>query len=169
MQKRGRITVVGLGAGSVEQVTLGVWRRLKEAKHLYLRTAEHPVADELIAEHLSFESFDAAYEAHPDFTSVYREITDTLLSLAVAGNDVVYAVPGHPAVAEQTVVMLRQQSKEQDVLYEELGGESFLEQAFSTLQFDPVDGFQLFDAMSLPQGQFNVAIHSIITQVYDSF
>src|SRR5690606_11581351 len=128
----------------VEQVTLGVWRRLKEAKHLYLRTAEHPIASVLETEGISFESFDAVYEAHDDFSSVYAAITEQILSLAASGVEVVYGVPGHPAVAEKTVFELRLQCKKQSIPYEELGGESFLEQAFSKLGFDPVEGFQLF-------------------------
>lgn len=38
----GNITVVGLGAGDMDQLTLGVHKLLKKAEALYVRTKDHP-------------------------------------------------------------------------------------------------------------------------------
>ena len=44
------ITVLGLGAGDAGQLPLNVYRRLRSASSLYLRTGEHPVVRELLDE-----------------------------------------------------------------------------------------------------------------------
>ena len=36
------LTVVGLGSGDADQLTLGVWRRLQPAERVFVRTAQHP-------------------------------------------------------------------------------------------------------------------------------
>ena len=37
------IEILGLGAGDLEQLPLGVYKKLMKASHVYLRTKEHPV------------------------------------------------------------------------------------------------------------------------------
>lgn len=165
----GKITIVGLGSGQIEQMTLGVWKRLKEAEHIYLRTSDHPVSALLQEENIHFESFDSVYERFPDFDSVYEAIAERLLELAVSGKELLYAVPGHPAVAEKTVKMIRQRCRERQITYEEYGGESFIDQAFTKLGFDPVEGFQLLDAFQVQGKLIQPTMHTIITQVYDTF
>lgn len=49
----GKITVVGLGAGDIDQLTLGVYKQLKQAKEVYMRTQDHPLTAELMQEVLS--------------------------------------------------------------------------------------------------------------------
>lgn len=51
------ITIVGLGNHSLEDMTLGVYRYLKEQSLIYARTLEHPVINELQDE-VRFEGFD---------------------------------------------------------------------------------------------------------------
>ena len=53
-----------------------------------------------------FATFDHLYEAHDDFESVYRAIAESLLREAASGVSLVYAVPGHPMVAERSVRLL---------------------------------------------------------------
>lgn len=43
----GKITVVGLGAGDMNQLTLGVYKRLTQAEVLYVRTKDHPLIEDL--------------------------------------------------------------------------------------------------------------------------
>ena len=75
-----QLTIIGLGAGDFEQLPIGVYRKLKQAKKICVRTKEHAVLDELENEGIQFESFDAIYEKHDDFLPVYEEIVATLLS-----------------------------------------------------------------------------------------
>ncbi|BBP86496.1 hypothetical protein BsIDN1_01140 [Bacillus safensis] len=46
----GKITVVGLGAGDMDQLTLGVYKQLKQAKEVFMRTQDHPLTAELMQE-----------------------------------------------------------------------------------------------------------------------
>lgn len=162
------ITVLGLGAGDLEQLPLGVYRTLLKAERLYVRTAEHPVLQELSTEGISYESFDAIYEKHDTFEAVYKEIVETLISLAENG-PLFYAVPGHPLVAEQTVQWLVDAEKEGRIKLEIVGGQSFLDPIFNALRIDPIEGFQLLDGTMLKRDDIQMSQHVLIAQVYDSY
>jgi tetrapyrrole methylase family protein/MazG family protein len=162
------ITIVGLGAGEAEQLTLGVYRKLKSAKHLFLRTKEHPVVKNLEEEGIQYTSFDDVYESRDTFEKVYETIAETLLQEAKE-QDVVYAVPGHPLVAERTVQILLQKGEENGVGVSVEGGQSFLDPMFASLRIDPIEGFQLVDATSFQKQQLSLRQHIIFCQVYDAF
>src|SRR5690606_40714553 len=57
----------------------------------------------------------------------------------------VYAVPGHPMVAEQTVQLLLKQAEQEGVTVDIVGGISFLDGLFARLKMDPIEGFALLD------------------------
>lgn len=170
----GQITVVGLGSGDENQLTLGIWKKLQTAKHVYLRTNRHPVV-KLLDEHgIAYETFDGLYESKSSFPEVYDAIADTLLAkakelAAESEAGIVYAVPGHPMVAESTVQLLRKRCSSHGIELAVLGGESFLDEAFVRLGFDPIEGFQLLDASSLKRSLLQPELHTVIAQVYDVF
>ncbi|WP_094702202.1 nucleoside triphosphate pyrophosphohydrolase [Brevibacillus laterosporus] len=161
------IYVVGLGAGNLDQMPLGMYKRLKQTKHLYVRTADHPVLDQLAEEGLTYTSFDSIYEKHDSFEQVYQEIAGQLLSKVKAEGEVTYAVPGHPLVAERTVQLLLSHAVEEQVEVKILGGQSFLDPLFARLAIDPIEGFTLLDATSMTADQVNPGLHTVIAQVYD--
>lgn len=163
------IIVVGLGAGDLNQLPFGVYKRLKEAKTIFLRTKEHPVIQELEKEGIIFHSFDGIYEKHDTFEKVYEEICDTLFNQVEKMGIIVYAVPGHPLVAERTVQMLLKKAPTKNVKLTIEGGQSFLDSLFQALKIDPIEGFQLLDGTSLKRDDIQVTNHIIISQVYDSF
>lgn len=165
---QGVITVVGLGSGDPDQLTLGVWRKLQEAKHRYVRTSGHPMMQMLASHGLAYQSFDTVYEQAESFPAVYEEIAARLLDAARQQGEVLYAVPGHPMVAEKTVQLLREQCQQAGIGLQIVGGESFLDQAFTRLGFDPVEGFQLLDAGELQAGLLQPQVHTVITQVYSA-
>lgn len=169
MHTQSTITVVGLGSGHIDQLTLGVWKTLKNATHLYVRTEDHPMLQLLKQEAISFTSFDDLYVSHEQFADVYEKIATTLVTLAQSQGHIVYAVPGHPMVAEKTVQLLKQACPDYGILLEIRGGESFLDQAFTRLGFDPIEGFQLLDATELSSSLLRPQMHTLIGQVYDQF
>lgn len=171
-----KLTVVGLGSGSEDQVTLGIWKRIKSATHLFVRTEHHPMMTLLHDEKLAYTSFDAIYEKHDNFPDVYKEIVATLLDAverSAADHDgdieIIYAVPGHPMVAESTVQQLITQCEKKDIQLNIMGGESFLDAAFTALQFDPIEGFALLDAAELQPSLLQPKLHTLIGQVYDQY
>ena len=162
------ITVLGLGAGDLEQLPMGVYKSLLNANRLYVRTAEHPVLQELGSEGISYESFDAIYEKHDAFEAVYKEIVETLIALVEEG-PLFYAVPGHPLVAEQTVQWLVEAEKEGRIQLEIAGGQSFLDPIFNALRIDPIEGFQLLDGTMFKRDDVQMTQHVLIAQVYDAY
>lgn len=164
-----KITIVGLGSGDVDQLTVGIFRKLEQAEKLFVRTKDHPALDALQAD---FVTFDDVYESKNSFPEVYAEIANRLLQAAVEGLDteeIIYAVPGHPMVAEKTVQILREQGQALNITVHVLGGESFLDEAFTRLGFDPIEGFQLLDAAQLNAQLLQPQLHTVIGQVYDTF
>ncbi|WP_078429482.1 nucleoside triphosphate pyrophosphohydrolase [Alkalihalobacterium alkalinitrilicum] len=164
-----KITVIGLGAGELAQLSLGTYQVLKKADPLFLRTEKHPVIDELKNESFKYTSFDAEYEKHERFEDVYRSIVDILLAQLDNQQEITYAVPGHPLVAEETVQLLLKEGKERDIDVEIQGGQSFLDPMFNALQIDPIDGCQIVDGTQLKRDQIQIRQHIIICQVYDAF
>lgn len=162
-----KISIIGLGAGDVSQMPLGVYERLTEAKHLFFRTEKHPVAEQLKERGISFQSFDSFYEKAESFPEVYDLICKELLNQARELEEILFAVPGHPMVAEQTTQLLLKQAADGGVDVEVLGGQSFLDAMFTALKIDPVEGFVLLDALRLDRKNINPQVHTIITQVYD--
>ncbi|RHW31811.1 nucleoside triphosphate pyrophosphohydrolase [Neobacillus notoginsengisoli] len=161
------IEVVGLGAGGLDQLPLGVYRKLMGDRRVFLRTKEHPVVRELEEEHFSYTSFDSIYEKFDSFEAVYEEICRLLVAEAAAG-PIIYAVPGHPLVAERTIqLLLDTETRLGKVKIRFGGGQSFLDALFQTLKIDPVEGFQLLDGTALRSEQLQLGQHMFISQVYD--
>jgi tetrapyrrole methylase family protein / MazG family protein len=158
-----KITVVGLGSGDEDQLTLGIWRKLQSSSFLYVRTAQHPALKILLEHNIQFQSFDQIYEQNDSFHDVYEAITDKLISSAkIHAQEIVYAVPGHPMVAERSSQLLKQRCREEGIELQFLGGESFLDQSFLRFGFDPIEGFQLVDGSQILESLFNPKIHTII-------
>ncbi|WP_153733453.1 bifunctional methyltransferase/pyrophosphohydrolase YabN [Sporosarcina obsidiansis] len=162
------ITVIGLGAGNLEQLSLGTYRLLKKAHRLFIRTEEHPVVQELRSEGMQMESFDAIYEANDEFEDVYQTIVEQLLLLSTE-QPITYAVPGHPLVAERTVQLLIEKEKMGEIKLHIAGGSSFLDPIFTALRIDPIEGFQLLDGTDLKRDDVRMDQHVLVGQVYDAF
>lgn len=160
----GKIEVIGLGAGDVGQLPVKVYKQLQNTSNpIYVRTLDHPVVEELAHEGVQWKSFDSYYEQEDEFASVYKKIVKTLLEQAKS-QSIIYAVPGHPMLAEQTVKLLLDQK---DITVEIVGGQSYLDDLFAALQVDPIDGFQFVDATSFERDHLQYENHLVFCQVYD--
>ena len=163
-----RVVIIGLGAGALDQLSIGVYKQLTQSNNVILRTREHPVVRDLEKEGFQFDSFDYIYEKYEQFEEVYEEICRELLKRAAA-ETILYAVPGHPLVAERSVQLLIERAKHQEIEVEIGGGQSFLDSIFQAARFDPIEGFQLLDGTALNRDEVQSTQHLIIGQVYDSF
>src|SRR5690606_13690348 len=77
------ITIVGLGSGGEDQLTLGTLKAIEQASHRYVRTNDHPAVRDLRARGIVFdESFDFLYEQHDQFEAVYEAIVSVLIEAA---------------------------------------------------------------------------------------
>lgn len=160
------IKIIGLGAGDINQLPLGIYRYLLTTENvIFSRTNEHPVIKDLISEGVEFQSFDYFYTEEEQFADVYTNIANELLKEGNA-KEITYVVPGHPLVAEQTVQILLAQNK---IPVEIEGGKSFLDDLFTRLKIDPIEGFQLVDATNFTRDDINYQQHLIFAQVYDAY
>lgn len=168
--KQGKISVIGLGAGDMEQMTVGVYRFLERAIDekipVYLRTKEHPLVPDLQQMGLEFVSFDTVYDQEDAFENVYEVITRTLVEEADKQQHIIYAVPGHPMVAEKVVQNLLAQN---DIEVDVLGGKSFIDDLLQAVGVDIVDGFQLLDALDFSIDDVVMTQAIIVMQVFNAF
>ncbi|MBN1963798.1 MAG: tetrapyrrole methylase, partial [Anaerolineae bacterium] len=67
------ITILGLGPGNPDHLTLEAWRTLQVAQTVILRTARHPTVPAL-PQGPSYRSLDDRYEQAADFAALYRDI-----------------------------------------------------------------------------------------------
>lgn len=159
-----KIEVIGLGAGNLDQMPLGVYKKLtKTEQTIYTRTLDHPAIKELQKEGVQFQAFDAFYEEETSFEAVYERIVETLVARAEK-NDIIYTVPGHPMLAEKTVQLL---IANENIEVSIAGGQSYLDDLFTALKIDPIEGFQFVDATSFTRQQLQLRNHLIFCQVYD--
>ncbi len=149
------ITILGLGPGSISDLTLQAYNLLKQAAHngqaVHFRTMIHPTVDALKQDipHLQIASFDRLYDESADWGGLYQQIAEEIGTLA-AQQPVIYAVPGHPLVGESSVQLILQLARQRRLDIAIVAGLSFLEPVCTLLELDPFDaGLQLIDATNL--------------------
>ncbi|WP_226660109.1 nucleoside triphosphate pyrophosphohydrolase [Pseudalkalibacillus hwajinpoensis] len=163
-----KITIIGTGAGDLTQLSLGSYRTLQSAERIFARTIDHPVLRELINDGLVVTGFDDIYEKNDSFEETYRTIVDRLFEEAQNGS-LIYAVPGHPMMAEATVQLLLEEQAKHGVEVHVAGGQSFLDALFTAVRIDPIEGCQILDATRFVKSEVQVRNHLIFVQVYDQF
>lgn len=154
----GRVTVVGLGPAGADHVLPAARVALASAERRFVRTRRHPAVDDLEAEGLQFASFDEVYDTSPDLEAAYARIADVVMS-AAATTQVVYAVPGSPAVAERTVELLRERAAHSAVRVDVVPGLSFADLAWARLGVDPMRGdARVVDARAIDDAELAGAL-----------
>jgi tetrapyrrole methylase family protein/MazG family protein len=140
---RGRVVVVGLGPAGPDLVTGATVEAIERVPSRFVRTTRHPSA-EIMGE---ATSFDAVYESAATIEDVYREIVDRLVEAANETGEVLYAVPGSPAVGERTVELLRERAAAGAIELDVVPAMSFVDLAWTRLGVDPVaEGVRIVDA-----------------------
>ncbi|GAB4524850.1 MAG: nucleoside triphosphate pyrophosphohydrolase [Anaerolineales bacterium] len=163
------ITILGLGPGAPGLLTRQAWETLNAADEIWARTRLHPVLNTL-PEHLQIHSFDSLYETLPSFQDVYAHIVEEILTLGQRPQGVIYAVPGHPFVAEDTAPEIVRRAQEMGISTHLIGGMSFLDVVWGALGLDPFPRATLGDALTLGARHvpdFPPDSPAFITQIYD--
>lgn len=125
--------MAGLGPAGPDLLTAATTAAIGRIPVQYLRTARHPAASAAPGA----RSFDPLYDGAATLDEVYAGIVDALVEAATEapGGEVLYLVPGSPAVAERTVERLRADDR---VALEVLPALSFLDVAWEALGLDPL-------------------------------
>ncbi len=162
------IHILGLGPGDPGLITRRAWEMMTQAEEVWVRTRQHPAVPAL-ARYTRVHSYDALYEAYPDFDAVYVAIAEDVVARARQQRDVIYATPGDPAVAERTPGLIRQRAEAAGIPVALHSAVSFLEPTLAALAFDPIQGLQVLDAQQLaamhyPPGALNQGL--LVPQLY---
>jgi tetrapyrrole methylase family protein/MazG family protein len=174
------IIVVGLGPGRWEDLTVEAQATLDAARAVVVRTERHPTVDALRARRpdLPLTSFDALYDSAENFADLYPLMANRLLEQAASlrdGQALVYAVPGHPLIGEESVRQLRALAAERGVSLRIVAGLSFVEPVCAALGLDPLQrDLQLLDATLLADvstaalsGAVLPTVPALVAQVYN--
>ncbi|GHO86839.1 nucleoside triphosphate pyrophosphohydrolase [Dictyobacter formicarum] len=174
------ITIVGLGPGSIHDLTVEARRVLAQAAErdqtVYFRTIIHPTVEPLKLDipKLRIESFDRLYDESDDWSSLYQQIATEVCDLA-AKQPVIYTVPGHPLVGETSVQLVLELARQRGLSTRIVSGLSFIEPVCNLLALDPFEvGAQIVDATNLAfshrdevAGKIIPTIPLMIVQVYN--
>jgi tetrapyrrole methylase family protein/MazG family protein len=162
------ITLLGLGPGDPKLLTLEAIQLLESIPEIYLRTRQHPTVAGFPAS-LEVHSFDDLYDTLPSFDDVYAQIIDQIMALAKRPQGVVYAVPGHPYVAEATCPEIARRARLDGIPVRIVEGLSFIEPTFTALGIDPLPHLAIVDALQLATAQvppFPPDAPALIAQIY---
>jgi tetrapyrrole methylase family protein/MazG family protein len=143
-----QLTIVGLGPGTWEGLTLEAAESLRNAREVYVRTAIHPSLDPITEQlpNVTFHSFDHLHESLPSFRETYERIAEEVLKLASREDGVVYAVPGSPSVGEATVQLLLESCEAHDIEVRIIQGVSRVEPVLAAAGVADAGWVQILDA-----------------------
>lgn len=174
------IIVVGLGPGRWEDLTVEAQAILDAAPAVIVRTERHPTVNALRLRRpeLPLTSFDALYESAESFADLYPLMARKTLEQAAmlpGEHSLVYAVPGHPLIGEESVRQLRALAVERGISVRIVAGLSFLEPVCAALGLDPLQrDLQLLDATLLADissaamtGAMLPTVPALVAQVYN--
>ncbi|MBN2084769.1 MAG: nucleoside triphosphate pyrophosphohydrolase [Anaerolineales bacterium] len=162
-----QIIIVGLGPGGAGMLTREADEALSAAHEVWVRTARHPVVDELPG--LAWKPMDSFYEREDDFSAVYEAIAAEILRLAERPEGVCYAVPGSPRVGEATVARILLEAEKRGLTARIVEGLSFIEPALGALGVDGLEGLHVSDAVDLAARHhppFPPSAHALVAQLY---
>jgi tetrapyrrole methylase family protein/MazG family protein len=125
------VVVGGLGPAGPELLTEATRQAIERIPVRFLRTRRHPAAEAVP----DATSFDDVYESASSMDEVYGCIVDALVAAATEHGEVLYLVPGSPAVAERTIELLRSRD---GIEVRSLPALSFLELVWDRLGIDPL-------------------------------
>jgi tetrapyrrole methylase family protein/MazG family protein len=163
------IIIVGLGPGTMDDLSLGVWNILKKYEKIFMRTHKHPVIQELANNSIEFETFDYLYEEKESFCQVYDAIIQRLINELeddTTQKQLVYGVPGNPLVGEESVKRLLKVAKSKGIRITIKPGMSFLDAVYGLLEIDPTEGFMILDALSVNKENLKISSHQLFLQVH---
>lgn len=159
------IQIIGLGAGSLEDLTLKAHKALKENIPTFARTERHPIVKEL-KEEIEIKCFDEFFEKYETFDEVYEKITDNILELVQTHKKINYCTAGSPYYGDIVTKKLINEYKDKiNIII--IDGMSFLDKCIKLSGFSDYKSIKVLDCLEADEFSFDVNSLNIITQVYD--
>lgn len=159
------IQIIGLGAGSADDLTVKAYKALSEKIPTFARTDRHPIVNEL-RKNMDIESFDKYFEEYEDFDEVYENMTLKLIELSKKYGKINYCTAGSPYYGDIVTKKLTNEYKSQ-INTIIIDGMSFLDKCLKLSGFADYNNIKILDCLEADEFSFDVNSFNIITQVYD--
>ena len=163
-----RIILLGLGPGDPGLLTRQAWDLINSSEEIYFRTRQHPVVPNLPGS-VRVYSYDHLYENNESYEQIYSQIIEDVLRLGRRPEGVIYAVPGHPFIAETTAPEIARRARGLGIPVRIVEGISFIESTFSVLGRDPFPQTVVIDALDLAiahHPSFPPSVPALIAQIH---
>ena len=161
-----KITIVGLGPGPYSLVTREASQLLEQASKIWVRTSRHPTVQQLPAS-VQWEALDYVYDRTESFEGLYRELATEIVGIARREGEIIYAVPGDPSMAEDSVREIHRMAEEEGIQVSVVPGVSFLEASLAAARATLTQGLQLLDAAHVAAA--NPLLDLLVYQVEDRY
>ena len=159
------IQIIGLGAGSADDLTVKAYKALSEKIPTFARTDRHPIVNEL-RKNMDIESFDKYFEEYEDFDEVYENMTLKLIELSKKYGKINYCTAGSPYYGDIVTKKLTNEYKSQ-INTIIIDGMSFLDKCLKLSGFADYNNIKILDCLEADEFSFDVNSFNVITQVYD--
>ncbi len=160
------ITLVGLGPGDPGMISLAAVEALTGDNPVWLRTEVHPAVSWLKEKGIKYRTFDYVYREAVDFQQVYRIIAQKIIELGRVEN-VVYALPGHPLMAEESVDLIIKEAEAKGLAIKIIPGVSFLDAMITAIRLDPVEGLNILDGLRLKAKDLHPTTGTVLIQAHN--
>ncbi len=150
----------------MDALPYGTLKLLQAGHQVFIRTEHHPVVIFLRELGIAFTTFDQVYDRADSFDQVYQSIAEQVIDAAKDGI-VIYAVPGHPAMAERSVKMIADMCRDGLTTLHYGPGQSFLDDMMLRLQVDPIEGLLVLDATDIEVNLLLPKLHLVVVQMYN--
>jgi tetrapyrrole methylase family protein/MazG family protein len=162
-----KITIVGLGPGKEDEITLGALKALEQGHRVILRTGLHGIVPFLKEHGIKFSTLDDVYDISESFDDIYPEMIKRIAAAAEEG-DVVLGLPGHPMVGERLTFELLKELKEPVYQIEIVPGISRADALLALVRKSGVEGLKILAADELPAAQLDPGLVTVITGVHNN-
>ena len=157
------ITVVSVGPGDPDLLTVSAVNHLQDSEMIILRTAEHPITDWLKARNMSYISLDDFYNRFEDFDEMHQQMVSFILDQAQI-KPVVYAVPD-PA-SDRTVSLLKSICRKNRINLFLIPGVSYSNAYLSSPSVeDTIEDIRISTAASLSDHAYDPEIPLLILEI----
>lgn len=158
------IQIIGLGVGGIENLSLKAYNALMEKIPTYLRTARHPIVQDLENNGINCISFDDLFEKIVEFDEIYNKIVEKIVAELKKYGKINYCIPGSPYVGDFVTKKLLDQYKD-TINIEIIDNESFLSRCIKLSGYSDYKNIKIIDPNEMDEFSLDPNSVNFITQV----
>lgn len=147
----GSVTIVGLGPGEWETLTIEAASVLQAAGDVYVRNSAHPGIESIRKHipHVELHAFDELYATLPSLEGIDHRIAHEIAQLARRPGGVIYAVLGSPTMSEASVRLVHDLLDNTNVPIRIVSGISVVESVLLAAGLTNSSWFSVLDATEI--------------------